>query len=515
MAPESGNRLPPGAQERVDRGRLIDFRFEGQRYQGFQGDTIASALAANGVWLLSRSFKYRRPRGILTMTGHDANTLVQLPDEPNAPADTTPITDGLEIRGQNYSGSLARDKGAWIERLSRFLPVGFYYKAFFRPRGAWRYWEPVFRARAGLGRVNPDALPVRYDKTHGVYDVAVIGSGPAGLAAAVEAAAAGASVLLLEEQPEPGGSFTFARPAPEQVGPPVEVSNLIFTTLEHPGIDVLVNATCQGMFSDNWLAVAEGRRLHKIRAHRIVMATGTHEQPIVFRNNDLPGVMLGTAAQRLIRHYGVRPGHRAVVATTNSDGYAVALDLADAGVDVAAVLDLRQTPPVSCPFAAAVRDSGVEVRTGYAVFEAIPDSGRQHLQAVEVRAITGPGKCSDRGVRLDCDLLCMNAGEMPAAQLACHAGSQLRYDTEAETFSIIDCPDEIIPAGSVNGTHDLEAVISEGRDAGRAAADPSRRRSDGTPSRSGGPTGRNHPWPIFPHPRGKEFVDFGRGYPGA
>ena len=505
MSPKSGNRLPPGPRERVDRSRTIEFRFEGQRYQGFQGDTIASALAANDVWLLSRSFKYRRPRGILTMTGHDANTLVQLPDEPNAPADTTPIVDGLEIRGQNYSGSLVRDRGAWIEKFSKFLPVGFYYKAFFRPRGVWRYWEPVFRARAGLGRVNLDALPVRYDKAHHFYDIAVIGAGPAGLAAAAEAAAVGVSVLLVDEQPELGGSSTFSRHAP---GQPEEVSSLISGALEHPGIDIMVGATCQGVFSDNWLAITQGRRLHKVRTGRIVMATGTHEQPIVFRNNDLPGVMLGTAAQRLIHQYGVRPGHRAAVATANSDGYAVALDLMDAGIEVVSVADLRHTPPVSCPFAAAVRDSGVQVLSGHTVFEAIPDSGKQHLKAVDVRAITGPGKCSDREVRLDCDLLCMNAGEIPAAQLACHRGARLSYDTTVETFSIIDCPDEIISVGSVNGTHDLEAVISEGRDAGRAAADPSLGHSGEAPSRSGDTTGRNYPWPIFPHPRGKEFVDF-------
>ncbi len=148
------NRLTPQPGERIDRSKTLRFAFEGETREGYAGDTIASALAANGEWILSRSFKYRRPRGILTMAGQDANTLVQLPEEPNVLADTVAIRDGLEVRGQNYDGSLKNDYGAAMGLFGRFLPVGFYYKAFYKPKGAWKYWEPVVRNRAGLGKVN-------------------------------------------------------------------------------------------------------------------------------------------------------------------------------------------------------------------------------------------------------------------------------------------------------------------------------------------------------------------------
>ena len=205
------NRLPSQDGERVDRNTPIRFSFEGRSYEGYEGDSIASALAANDVWVLSRSFKYRRPRGVLTMAGQDANTLVQLPDEPNVLADTTPIAEGLTVSGQNYDGSLERDWGAAMGAFAPFLPVGFYYKAFFKPKGAWRFWEPIVRNRAGLGKVNTATPHNYYDKAYGFYDVVVVGGGPAGMAAALEAAQKGAEVLLIEENPTLGGSLTYAR----------------------------------------------------------------------------------------------------------------------------------------------------------------------------------------------------------------------------------------------------------------------------------------------------------------
>ncbi len=169
----------------VDPSRSIIFTFEGAPVSGFGGDTIASALAANGQWMLSRSFKYRRPRGAFSMAGHDANTLVQLPDEPNVFADLYPISDGLAVSGQNYDGSLARDRGAWVGRMGRFLPPGFYYKAFFRPRGAWRLWEPLIRRKAGLGHVDPNSRHDERDKAYAFAETVVIGGGTAGMSAAL------------------------------------------------------------------------------------------------------------------------------------------------------------------------------------------------------------------------------------------------------------------------------------------------------------------------------------------
>ena len=205
------DRLPAPWGSRLDRGQVLGFRFEGMAYQGIAGDTLASALIANGVDVLSRSFKYHRPRGVLTMRGLDANAYVQLGDEPNVPADRLPLREGLVGTGQNYRGSLAYDRDAWIGRVAKFLPVGFYYKAFFRPKGSWAFWEPYIRAKAGLGLLSPDSRQGHHDKQYLFTDVAVVGGGAAGMAAAAAAARAGAEVLLVEDEPELGGAVHWQR----------------------------------------------------------------------------------------------------------------------------------------------------------------------------------------------------------------------------------------------------------------------------------------------------------------
>jgi len=503
------NRLPPSPGERLDRSRTIAFSFEGQLVEGYAGDTIASALAASGRWVLSRSFKYRRPRGILTMAGHDANTLVQLPDEPNVLADLRPIAPGMTVMGQNYDGSLDHDRGAWIERFDRFMPVGFYYKAFYRPRGAWKFWESIIRRRAGLGKVNPQPPHGSYDKAYGWHDVVVVGGGPAGMAAAIAAATAGADVLLVDENPTLGGSLTYARfDADGEEGSRI-CTELIAAIEDADNISCMTGATCQGWFADNWLAVTRDNRLFKIRAREIVIATGSIEQPVVFRNNDMPGIMQGSAAQRLIRQFGVRPGRRAVVVTANSDGYGVALDLRDAGVDVAAIVDLREAVP-DCAMSAAAQDAGVRVMAEHTVWEGRPGPGKHHVAGAVIAKITGRGECAGARTVVACDLLCMSPGYAPAAQLACHAGAKLAYDPTSHMLSVTGVPKHMAIAGSAAGTFELGAVIASGRHAGWRAArvlglDPG---VEPVIPGDGGASHRSHEWPIFRHPKGKEFVDF-------
>ena len=204
-------RLPLPYGSLIDRNTEVSFSFERKSYQGFAGDSIASALAANQQWLLSRSFKYHRPRGALTMAGQDANTMVQLPSNPNALADRELISDNLAIMAQNYSGSLNNDRGAVMGLFSRFLPVGFYYKAFFKPRGMWEKWAPIIRKKAGLGVINQQLEPQYYDKQYRFFDVVVVGAGPAGMQAALSAAVEGCEVLLVDENPILGGSLNYAR----------------------------------------------------------------------------------------------------------------------------------------------------------------------------------------------------------------------------------------------------------------------------------------------------------------
>ena len=334
-----GQRLGKGFGLLIDRAKPVGFSFEGRAYSGLQGDVIASALASAGQWVLSRSFKYHRPRGVLTMAGQDANTLVQLPDEPNALADRHPISAGLEVLGQNYRGSLEKDDYAWLDHFGRFMPVGFYYRTFFKPKGAWKHWEPRIRAMAGLGVINKEAVHGYYDKAYGFHDVVVVGGGPAGMSAAIEAGKAGLDVLLLDEWPVLGGSLAYARFG-VKAGKAERLRKELIAEIEAtPSIEVMTSAVCTGAFADNWLPVIKGNRLYKVRAGHVILATGSFEQPMVFRNNDLPGVMLSSAAQRLMRLYAVAPGRRGVIATANDHGYELALDLLEAGIEIAALVD--------------------------------------------------------------------------------------------------------------------------------------------------------------------------------
>jgi sarcosine oxidase, subunit alpha len=346
------SRLPAPMGLLIDRNKPLSFSFNGNTYHGFAGDTIASALAANGRWLLSRSFKYHRPRGPLTMAGQDANTLVQLPDEPNVLADVQAAVAGMEVAAQNVNGSLDADRDAYLGKFSKFMPVGFYYRAFYKPKGMWKRWEPLIRKKAGLGVLDLTFQPTYHDKAYLFCDLAIVGSGPAGLSAALHAARGGAKVLLIEQDPVLGGSLNYARFDVEGNAALSLREELLGAVRDEPNIQVLQSAVCNAWFTDNYLPVIQGSRLYKVRAKQCIVASGSFDQPVIFRNNDIPGVMLTSAAQRLMRLYAVKPGKRAVVLTGNDDGYLSALDLHEQGA-------LKVRPwPTPCRHAAspATRD---------------------------------------------------------------------------------------------------------------------------------------------------------------
>ncbi|WP_063915038.1 2Fe-2S iron-sulfur cluster-binding protein [Pseudomonas sp. p21] len=502
----SHTRLPAPMGLLIDRERPLRFQFDGQACQGFAGDSIASALLGSGRWLLSRSFKYHRPRGPLSMAGQDANTLVQLPDEPNVLADLEAVRDGLVVEGQNFNGSLEHDRDAYLGKFSRFMPVGFYYRSFYKPKGMWKVWEPLIRKKAGLGVLDLGFKPQYHDKAYLFVDLAVIGAGPAGLRAALDAANAGAKVLLIEQQPVLGGSLTYARFDIAGTRAASLRQELLAAVEGHPNIQVLLEATCNGWFTDNYLPVIQHKRLYKVRASRCLVAAGSFDQPVVFRNNDLPGVMLTSAAQRLMKLYAVKPGQRAVILTGHDDGYLAALDLQEQGVAVAAVVDMRAAP-ADAALAAELKRRDIPVHLGSTVYEALHEAGMRHVSGVDIRPITGQGKVGPHGLRLACDLLCMSAGYMPVYQLLCQAGGKLAYDVNRDEFAISNLPAGLDIAGSVNGCHALGNVLA---DATRGAAEALAALGLESPTQPvfSAEAKVNFPWPIFPHPKGKDFVDF-------
>jgi len=501
------SRLPAPYGTLINRDVAVKFKFENKTINGFDGDTIASALLANKQWLLSRSFKYHRPRGALTMAGQDANTMVQLPSNPNALADKEVIKEGMLVSAQNYTGSLEKDSGALLGLFSRFLPVGFYYKAFFKPRGMWEKWAPLIRKKAGLGIIDQQLKSPYYDKQYKFYDVVIVGGGPAGMQAAIDVAVHDCEVLIVDENPILGGSLNYTRLDAEGIRAKSLRTKLVASIEANSNITVMTNAVCNGWFADNWLPIICGNRLYKVRAIQTILCTGAIEQPALFHNNDLPGVVMSSAAQRLIHLYGIKPGSAAVILTGNNDGYGTALDLYDAGVMIKAIVDLRENPDYDEIARAAVA-RGITVKTGCAVYAA-HNRKATHITSVDVRKIVSQGVCANDGEIIDCDLLCMSVGYTPAYQLACQAGGQLSYDDQSAMFTLSSCPDTLHLAGSVNSLWQIDDVLAE---ATRAAAMASNALGlsdlaigDVIPKGNISP---NHPWPIFPHPKGKEFVDY-------
>ena len=332
-------RLPKQVGEWINRDEKISFTFEGQEYTGYEGDTITSALLAAGVKVLGRSFKYHRPRGVLSLANHDINALVTDGVDTNIRADVVTLTNGMQLKAVNTDGGVITDKRKYIDSLSPLLPVGFYYKAFHKPASLFPFWEKVIRKAAGLGIVNFNFPRINKRKLNAFCDVLVIGAGPSGLSAALSAASNGLEVILVDENQQLGGSLTYDF-AGEEASQKILMA-LVAKVSESSNIKVYAGAYAAGYYQDHMVPVVTADGITKVRAKAVIAATGAFEQPPVFHNNDLPGVMLGSAAQRMMHRYGVKPFNKGVIVTANTHGYRVALDLLQAGVNVSALVDMR------------------------------------------------------------------------------------------------------------------------------------------------------------------------------
>ncbi len=507
---------------RIDRGRTLDFTFDGRRYQGFAGDSLASALLANGVRLVGRSFKYHRPRGILSAGPEEPNALVGLRGggraEPNTRATMVELYDGLEAVSQNRFPSLGFDIGAAASLVAPLLPAGFYYKTFMGPKGAWRFYEHFIRRAAGMGRTAEGADPDHYEKRHAHCDVLVVGGGPAGLAAALAAGRTGARVLLLDERAEFGGALL----REHAVFGDVPAQDWFAATLAElramPEISLVRRATAFAYYDHNEIIAVERVADHlgelpphgvrqvmwQIRARQVVLATGAIERPLVFANNDRPNVMLAAAARAYVNQYGVAPGIRAVIATNNDSAYATALDLRRAGVGVVAIVDARPDSAGALP--RRVQQAGIECRFGHAVIAA---RGRGNVSGAEIVSV-GPGS-HGHAETLACDLLCVSGGWNPTVHLHSQSGGRLAWDETLAAFLPGTAKQAERSAGAVNGRVALVDCIAEGLSAGSAAAHAAGFGNGGAPPAPGWPAepmAKLLPlWTLPAGPRGKRFVD--------
>ena len=474
------HRLPQGG--RIDRTRPLDFTFNGSRYQGYGGDTLASALLANGVHFVARSWKYHRPRGIVAAGVEEPNALVQLETGgrtiPNARATEIELYSGLEATSVNVEPNLERDRLRILQRLGRFIPAGFYYKTFMWPRRLWPQYEELIRQTAGLGRAPGLPDPDRYDKTYAHCDVLVVGAGPAGLAAAHSAARTSARVMLLDDLREPGGSLLSSHATIDGANAESWVSKIVAQLRACPDVTILGRTTVFGYHDHNLLTACERLTDHlpldkrrgirerqwKIRAKRVILATGAHERPIVFGNNDLPGIMLASAVSTYIRRYGVRPGSRAVVFTNNDCAYRAALDLKASAADVL-VIDCR--PARESTLQQQAREHGIEILHESVVLEA---DGKLRVQAVKV-AHAHDASRSNRARTIDCDLVCVSGGWNPALHLFAQSGGTAQWKAESACFvpGASKQPERSI--GAANGEPSLVAALRAGALAGARAAE--------------------------------------------
>jgi len=461
----------------IERAQPLSFSFDGKRLTGLAGDTLASALLANGVRLVGRSFKYHRPRGIFTAGPEEPNALVGLRrgarHEPNTRATMVELYDGLECESQNRWPSLRFDLLGFNDKLSPLFPAGFYYKTFMWPPRGWMTYEHYIRRAAGLGTAPVDLDPDRYDHRSAHCDVLVMGGGPAGLMAALAAARAGARVILCDERAELGGSLLREnRMVGEEPGA-VWVRGLAEELGTLSNLRILTRTTAFGLFDHGMAGLIERvtdhlpappehaprQRRWNVRAKQIVLATGAIERPLIFAGNDRPGVMLASAARAYVHQYGVRPGSRAVVFANNDAGYRTAADLAAVGITVAAVVESRI---VDAP-AGSSQLEGIPVLSGHAV---VSTYGRSGLSAVDVAPL-GEGSAVRR---IECDLLAVSGGLSPTVHLHCHAGGKLAWDEARLCFVPSTGRATVRSVGAAAGFFGLGSCLTEGVRAGAEAA---------------------------------------------
>jgi len=484
---QQSNRLAKGG--RIDRARILHFTFNGKRYSGHPGDTLASALLANEVDIVNRSFKYSRPRGIVAAGAEEPNALVQLGSTeaaqvPNVRATQQALFDGLTARSTNGWPNVQRDIMSLVGKLGgRFMPPGFYYKTFMAPVSMWMTYEKYIRKGAGLGRSPMERDPDQYDHLHQHCDLLVIGAGPAGLMAALTAARSGARVILCDEQEEMGGSLLDSRELLDHQ-PAVQWAECVLGELaECSNVTLLGRTTANGYHDHHFVTLHERRtehlgetassvdgyrparsRMHRVRAGQVLLATGAHERPLVYGNNDVPGNLLAGAVSTYIHRYGVVPGNKLVLSTSNDYAYRAALDWDEAGREVVAIVDSRQTPDGE--WVEQARARGIRIITGSAVLEA---KGDKRVSGARVATIDAEAfKVTGRAEALACDTIASSGGYSPVIHLASHTGARPTWNNEILGF-VPSLVEGVHAAGSAHGIHDLTEGLADGRAAATRA----------------------------------------------
>jgi sarcosine oxidase subunit alpha len=512
---------------RVNHNRPVRFTFDGKTFSGFEGDTVASALLANGEHLMGRGFKYHRPRGVVTAGSEEPNALIGTTRgpgrfEPNTRATMQEIYSGLTTESQNKWPSLKFDLGAINDRLYMLFSAGFYYKTFMWPKSFWdKVYEPFIRRAAGLGRAPTELDPDHYASRYLHCDVLIVGAGPAGLAAALTAARTGASVVVVDEQSEMGGTL-LSEPSPMIEGKSAW-DWLAATLAELAGmanVRLMNRTTAIGYYHQNMVGLcqkltdhlsdvpadAPRERLWRVRAGQVILAQGAIERPMVFDGNDRPGVMMAGAAQTFLSRFGVKVGDRPVILTSHDSAWYTAFDLADAGCKVVAIVDTRTDIAPALMQAAMSRQ--VEVLTGHT---ATATGGRLRVKSIRVNPVRGGTVGAARTIT--CDALLMCGGWTPSLHLFSHTKGSLDWDAKAKAYLPGHKTEAVHIAGAGRGLWGIAAALEDGAKAGAdALRDLGRKAGAATYAVTGDRTGTGITQKELPTDRSpgsaKAFVDF-------
>ncbi len=453
----------------IDRNEPIDFEFNNKRYQGYAGDTLASALLASGVTLTARSFKYHRPRGILSCGVEEPSSFVELIGESqagNQPMTTVQIKPGLQAKSVNCWPSPDFDLMAVNQYFAKLLPAAFYYKTFMWPN--WHAYESHIRRAAGLANAPElDYKNAHYEARHGHCDILIVGSGPAGLMATLTAAHSGARVIVADMQPQAGGSLFSTNQVIDQQPANQWIQSVTEELSQLDNVTVLQNTTVWAYREHNLLMMSQRcientdiyQRNWRVRAKHVIIATGAIERTLVFPDNDRPGIMLASSVQTYINRYAVRPGHKAVIFTNNSSAYSIIEDLLQSGVDVAGIIDSRKTIDEDCE--SLTKD--IKLFSQHVV---VKSHGKKHIEAVTVQSLK-----NGQQQKLECDLLCISGGWNPTVHLHSQSRGSLRYDQTLATF----LPDRVVQAstcvGAAVGSFTLAQALEDGIQTGAAVSE--------------------------------------------
>jgi sarcosine oxidase subunit alpha len=479
------NRLTSGG--RLDRSKVINFSYNGQSYSGFVGDTLASAMLANNIDIVGRSFKYSRPRGIVAAGAEEPNAIMQIgaseaTQVPNVRATQQELYHGLVAASTNGWPNVEFDMMSTLGDLgSKVMPPGFYYKTFMYPKSMWNTYEKYIRKAAGLGRSPTEADPDRYDHYNQHADIVIVGAGPAGLSTALVAARSGARVIIADEQAEFGGALLDSKELINGEPAMQWVAKIVAELGQYPDVLRLPRSTVNGYHDHNFVTIhqrcsdhiadraaknASRQRMHRVRSKWVVLATGAHERPLVFANNDVPGCMLACAVSTYINRYSVVPGTQLVLMTTNDNAYTTAFAWSAAGREVVAILDCRGQG-ASAKVLEKAKLLGIKVLNGHAVVEV---HGSKRVTSVSMSKINSTGdKLTGEVSKLSCDTVASSGGWSPAIHLSCHTGCRPIWRDDVIAFVPGVSLQNQLTAGAINGAYSLALCLAQGVEAGQIA----------------------------------------------